>query len=109
MDPVSNADRLIQVLRQRLQDRSRTSTSSRKAPAGTRADGLVPLAPVAGGDERQFRRALVQNILVEHFGADLVNDARFQELVDRVTVSLERDENGAALLGRVAYDVRGER
>ena len=108
MDPVSNADRLIQVLRQRLQDRSRTSTSGRKPNAAARADGLIPLSPVAIADDRQFRRALIQNILVEHFGGHLVNDARFQGLVDRVTSSLEADQNAVALLDRIATDFRGD-
>lgn len=111
MDPVSNVDRLVHILRQRLAERSRPS-SARVAGASTRPDersapaGLHALAGVDAVDERQFRRALVQGILTEQFGAELINDAKFQQVVSQVSQALEGDEASSRLLGAIASELR---
>lgn len=110
MDPVSNVDRLVLLLRQRLREREgakgigrvRSGTTSRAERSGT----AQALAAIAGVDDRQLRRALIQGLLSEQFGARLVNEARFQQVVDRVVDALESDEEGVALLGRVTKDIR---
>jgi hypothetical protein len=109
LDPVSNVDRLVLLLRQRLADRARSAagareTGGRSPEAPTGADAVRALAAVDGVEERQFRRALVQSLLADHFGSDLINDAGFQQVVERVTETLERD--GEGLLSRVAVDLR---
>jgi len=113
MDPISNIDRLVLVLRQRLQEQARTSAHragerSRADRAEARGlDSVQALAGVEGVDDHQLGRALIQSILADHFGPELINDAKFQQVVDRVTETLEQDEGGAALLGRMVGELRG--
>jgi hypothetical protein len=107
MDPVTNVDQLVLLLRQRLAERSRTpgGAAPRKADAadahGPSVDPLRALAAVDGVDERQLRRALVQSILADQFGAPLINDAKFQQVVDRVAETIEAEPDAARLLGRM--------
>ncbi|MGE5566080.1 MAG: hypothetical protein ACM3YN_08000 [Parcubacteria group bacterium] len=111
MDPVSNVDGLVLLLRQRLLERSRTSASSQKdRKAGGRADAGVAsvqaLAAVDDLDDRQLKRALIQNILAEQLGRGLLNEARFQQVVDRVTDTIELDADASKLLSRLIGDLR---
>lgn len=111
MDPVSNVDRLVFLLRQRLLERSKTS-SARGGPQLSSAqrtggmDSIQALAAVESIDDRQLRRALIQSILAEHFGSGLINEAKFQQVVDRVTETLENDTTSAGLLSRVVSELR---
>lgn len=109
MDPVSNADRLVRILRQRLQERSRTGNrgaAGGQAESASRGSGLQALAAVAGVDDRHMRRSLIQSILTDQFGTDLLNDAKFQTVVDQVTETLEQDPQGARLLNRMVAELR---
>ncbi len=110
MDPVSNVDRLVLLLRQRLEERSRVIArqgGQRSVPAQPASiEGLEALAAVEAVDDRQFRRALIQSILAEQLGGKLINEAKFQQVVDRVAETLEADAASARLLDRVASDVR---
>lgn len=113
MDPVSNANRIAMLLRQRLQERSKTAASARGGRAEVRGpDDAQRKSPVRSADaieeldDRKLRRALIENILADQFGAGLINDARFQQVVDQVTEALEGDSGGAALLAKVVSDLR---
>ncbi len=111
MDPISNVDQIVLLLRQRLTERERAAgvRGERKAgvePAAQSVDALRALAAVENVDERQLRRALIQNILSEQFGAEMINDARFQQVVDRVTETIEGEADAARLLGRVTRELR---
>jgi len=115
MDPISNVDQLVLLLRQRLEARTAGSRSSKsgkangpKSPArdALGAGAVAALAAVDNVDDRQFHRALIQNILVEKFGAHLVNEAQFQQVVDQVSAYLETDEEASRLLARVTGDLR---
>jgi len=108
MDPISNVDRLVLLLRQRLAERS---TATRNSAAARRsspppADAVRALAAVEGMDERHLRRALIQNLLSDVFGQRLVNEAQFQQVVDRVTQTIEDDPDTARLLQRVVGDLK---
>jgi len=109
MDPVSNADRLVRILRHRLDQRSRAS--GRGAPSApsaqsSRSGGVQPLAAVADIDDRQMRRSLIQGILTDQFGTDLLNDAKFQHVIDQVIETLGENEQGARLLDRMVGELR---
>ena len=116
MHPISNVDRIVLILRQRLQERARASSAGRKegrAPAGSGGQGAAnpmetvqALAAVEGVDDRQLKRALIQGVLAENLGKGLVNDASFQQMVDRVTETLDRDPELGPLMARVAADLR---
>lgn len=111
MDPVSNVDRLVLMLRQRLETRDRTRGPARKADARAQqaAGGLAAaqaLAAVEAVDERQLRRALIQGLLADQLGPELLNAPRFQQVVDRVLGAIEADGSGRALLDRISAEIR---
>jgi hypothetical protein len=113
MDPISNADRLVLLLRKKLEERAKSTAGGRTAarssasvaapaePAGARA-----LAAIDGADERSLRRAVIQNLLADQLAPDLVNDAQFQQIVTRVTDTIEEDADAAGLLTRVVSGLR---
>ena len=112
MEPISNADRLVILLRQKLEERakagkagqagSKANVESPEEPSGVRA-----LAAIEGTDERQLRRALIQNLLADQLGPELLNDAQFQQVVTRVTDTIEDDPVATKLLSRLVADLRG--
>jgi hypothetical protein len=108
MDPISNVDRLVLLLRQRLSERSavasRGAAARRTQPAAP--DAVRALAAVEGMDERHLRRALIQSLLADSFGRQVVNEAQFQQVVDRVTQTIEEDPDTVRLLQRVVGDLR---
>lgn len=104
MDPISNADRLVRLLRQKLEERKRLEGA--KSPAAVsavqpRASGAA--ASIAGSlaragvDAPALRRAIVEQLLADQLGAGMVNDAKFQQLVDEVTRIMEADATIAQL------------
>ena len=113
MDPISNTDRLVLILRQKLLERSKAASRSRaggkpaagRPPAGS-LDSVHALASVDGVDDRQLRRALIQAILADQFGGELINEAKFQQVVDRVAETIAGDAESAKLLSRVIGDLR---
>ncbi|HEV7228452.1 hypothetical protein [Brevundimonas sp.] len=109
MDRVSNVDRLVQVLRQRLQEReaARRGTLSRTDSAAP-ADPLGAVRALAASqavDDREFRRFLIQNLLADQLGRTLTNDARFHQTVEQVLEVIETDEAARSLLERVVGDL----
>lgn len=107
MDPVSNVDRLVLLLRQRLHERDRSSKTNRKAREKKSAlSAATALAAVDSVDEYQLRRAIIQGILGDHFGSAVVNEARFQQVVDRVVLAIASDDDARALLDRVGADLK---
>ena len=113
MDPVSNVDALVLILRQRLEERARaqstTKTERLKAPeppfdSGVRS--VEALASLEGVSDHQLGRALIQSVLTEHFGADLLNEAKFQRVIDQVTETIEQEPDAARLLGRTLGELR---
>jgi hypothetical protein len=113
MDPISNTDRLVILLRQKLQERAKSASAGKsggmaKANSGAPAEpsGIQALAALDGVDERLLRRTLIQNLLADQLGPDLLNDAQFQQIVSRVTEAIEEDGDASQLLSRVVSDLR---
>ena len=113
MDPVSNANRIAMLLRQRLQERSRSAgaeRAGRREPPGAGETARKPPLSGAGAvgalDDRTLKRALIENILADQFGAGLINDARFQQVIDQVTDAIDADRDGAQLLAKAVADLR---
>lgn len=71
-----------------------------------RADPLRELACADGGPDRQPKRAMVQSILGDQFGAEVTRVAKFQQVVDRVTDALEVDAEPGRLLTRMTGELR---
>jgi hypothetical protein len=112
MDPISSADHIVLLLRQKLSERAR-ATSKDKAKVRQTDDAeaaqtpvVQRLASVEGVDEHQLRRALVQNLLTEQFGSSLLNDAQFQQVVGRVTDAIEGDDEASKLIAQVLSELR---
>jgi hypothetical protein len=113
MEPISNTTRLVLLLRQRLLERSANAaggkargSSAAPAPRSSALDTSQALAGVDGIDERQLKRALIQDILADQFGTEMLNQAKFQQVVDNVTATLEDDAGASALLANVVSDLR---
>ncbi len=110
MDPISNVDRLVLLLRQRLLERTKASgAAGRRAPTGTVSReplNIQALAAVEGIDDRQLRRSLIQGILSERFGEEMVNEPKFQQVVDRVADALSADSDGDALMTQITQALR---
>jgi hypothetical protein len=112
MDPISGADHIVLLLRQRLSERARAAAKdkakSRQAddPGAAQTPVVQRLASIEGVDEHQLRRALVQNLLTEQFGASLLNDAQFQQIVGRVTDAIEEDTEASKLIVQVLSELR---
>lgn len=113
MDPVSNANRIAMLLRQRLQERSRgaaAETGGRRDLPGAadapRKGALRGASAIDALDDRRLKRALIENILADQLGAGLINDAKFQQVIDQVTEAIDADADGALLLARTIADLR---
>lgn len=113
MEPISNVDRLVLVLRRRLEARTRSSASPKTDRTGRDEDSGLDavgktqkLAEAAEVDDRVLRRALVQNILTEHFGSAVLNEPRFQLVVDKVVEAISEDDAGAQLLAQLTQELR---
>jgi hypothetical protein len=67
---------------------------------------LAALAAHAGADDRTLRRTIVEQLLTDHLGADLANEPRFQQVVERVTDLLAENDELGGLLAEVMTEVR---
>lgn len=112
-DRISAADQLVLLLRQRLTEHGQAQRKGRGEsgrPASARQAGpahaIQALAAIEGLDDRVLKRAIVQNILAEKFGAELVNDAEFQQVVEKVVSTLGDHAGGSELLARLVREMR---
>lgn len=111
MDPISNVDRIVLLLRRKLEERARSARAGGSRPksealATSPVTGLGAIAAIEGVDERQLRRTFIQMLLADQLGANLVNDAQFQQVVTRVTEAIEEDAAASRLLSRLISDLR---
>jgi len=113
MDPISPADRLVMLLRQKLEERTRLQRGAAK-PTREGRDAVRPLEPsgiqalaaLEGTDDHSLRRAIVQNLLADQLGQGLLNDAQFQQLVSRVTDAIEDDPGASGLMRHLIAEIR---
>jgi hypothetical protein len=113
MDPLSNVDGLVLVLRQRLLERSRATAPERpgqKLNSGnkkqTSLDNVRALAGIHGVSDQQLGRSLIQSVLADQFGASVINEARFQQVVDRVAETMEAEPGAAGIMAQIVSDLR---
>lgn len=113
MEALSTADRFVVLLRQKLAERAQAKgASSKRASAVGRTAPTIPqraiseLAAHAGADDRALRRTIVEQLLTEHLGADLANEPRFQQVVERVTELIAADDQLGGMLSEVMAEVR---
>jgi hypothetical protein len=111
LEPISNVDRIVQLLRQRLSERNRAkseATTTRKGSGLTATQPSVTAALLAidGVDPKVLRRSYIQSLLSEQLGENLVNDARFQQVVTRVADAIEEHGGSRALLDQQIAELR---
>ena len=110
MEPISNVDRIVILLRQKLEERAKAAGGSGSAKEASGPPilpmGIKALAALGDLDPRQLRRTFIQTLLADQLGAQLVNDAQFQQIVARVTDAIEGDSDASRLLTRLLEDLR---
>jgi hypothetical protein len=113
MEALSTADLFVVLLRQKLAERAQAKAAPAKRSG--RADRAAPAAPhrpiaaltaQAGADDRALRRTIVEQLLTDHLGAELANEPRFQQVVERVTELIAADDQLGAMLTDVMAEVR---
>jgi hypothetical protein len=109
MDPISNADRLVRLLRQQLEQKAKAKKEKKSTVQQPvrQSDldyvrGITGAAAKSGLDDRQMHRMVVEHLLGEQFGADMVNEPRFQNIVDKVVDIMVEDPTISNLLLRVS-------
>lgn len=109
MKPVSNVDRIVQLLRQRLDEKDRRlagKSSDASAWEAAPPRGVEALAAVSDTRDRHLRRTFIQTLLADQLGIHLINDAQFQQIVSRVTDAIEEDQAAVRLLSRLIDDMK---
>lgn len=111
MEPISNSDRLVLLLRNKLEERAKAASSGRSAAklsgsAPVSPMGVHALAAIDWADERLLRRSIVQYLLADQLGPTLINDAQFQQIVSRVTDAIEEDTQASNLLTQTISELR---
>ena len=108
MDPISNADRFVIMLRQKLAERAlakQTAPTARTdAKFNTGNDAVRAIAgrtARAGAKDRKLQRTIVEQLLADRFGAALVNEARFQQIIDQVSELMASDPDLGDLFAEV--------
>lgn len=104
MTRISNNDQILLLLRQQLLRLSGEKPAQRASKAGNKVHTdkvavarLKALASVEEFGDDEFERTLVQGLLTDEFGEAIINDPRFQQLVDKVWKIIASDEQSRRL------------
>lgn len=92
MTRITNVDQVLMLLRQQLQQSSRTSRNARtgqtrSSSASRRQSSVDRLSTIAGLDtvsEDDVGRALIRAMLTDEFGEEVATDPRFQQIINEV-------------------------
>ncbi|MEZ0604644.1 hypothetical protein ACAX43_21160 [Paraburkholderia sp. IW21] len=119
MDSVSTLNQVMGLLRQQLAERNRsTERASPQKDASTRVSRPDPDSPgtremlaarvgtlrTGGiGDPARLSRSVIEWLLAREFGASIINDPEFQQMVDQVNESILGDAEGAASMKQLLF------
>lgn len=91
MDPLSNTDRIVRQIRRRLEERSKAEVKNRSTGAAkVQLHGPAAVNEIAGPiargglEDDKLQRLVIEQLLADQFGPKLVNDSKFQQIVDQV-------------------------
>jgi hypothetical protein len=108
---ISNSDHVLVLLRaqlERAKKAGQTLKSQSKAQVNVRQGPVSRVRSMALSDslsQNEFSRALVSGLLLEHFGEEIVNGAKFQAIVDEIVTQLRESETGSVLLRGAAQEL----
>lgn len=112
MTRISNNDQILLLLRQQLQRMSGEKQTRRAGSATAKRQAekaaVARLKALAGVEEfghDEFERALVQGMLIDEFGEGIINDPRFQHLVDQVWKIISGDEQSRHLFAEAKKEL----
>jgi len=109
---ISAADRIVLILRQRLEaherlcGKMRGQSTARTAGHSPEPQGIGALLRTDGIDDAVLRRAFLQSLLAEHFGQAFLNDAHFQQVIDQVNRAIAEDPATDTLLSGFLSELR---
>ena len=116
MTRITQADQIMQLLRQQLQrlgpngHAARASRTGKSAPQ--RQSPLTRIAAMAALDnlsDDDLARALIRALLTEEFGETLASEPKFARIVDEVHRMISEDTETARLLVRSLSQVKDMR
>ncbi|WP_271166301.1 hypothetical protein ACETKC_07545 [Brevundimonas intermedia] len=103
---MSAVDRLVLMLRQRLQARSRVRGGARPRAGASTAKSTLQALNLAEIEDAALQRVVIQSALLDHFGPEMMNDARFQQMVNRVVETIVADPSGRRLMDQATRELR---
>ena len=108
MDPISSTSPFTILLRQRLMERAKLAAKSETArtaeigsPQLASTLALSALIASKGLDDHDTHRALVEHLLATGFGDQMLNQAKFQQLIEQDTHTMEADPELSRLMTQV--------
>ncbi|MBC7768239.1 MAG: hypothetical protein H7124_05580 [Phycisphaerales bacterium] len=104
MTRITNADQVLLLLRAQLQrsEKQRRKETSRtnagRSERGRPLERLKGLIDEGRTPHAELARAMIAAVLADDLGEDVVNEPRFQAMVEQVWTTIERDPASSALL-----------
>lgn len=113
MDAISKADRFVILLRQKLAERAKaqqtahaTRLETKRLAENETVRAIAGRTARAGAEDRKLRRTIIEQLLADRFGSALVNEARFQQIVDQVSELMASDADLGDLFSEVLVEVK---
>lgn len=112
MTKISDSEHVLTLLRAQLERARKAARSGKAQPKGKAAIRQAPVSRVRSLalnedlSQGELARALVSGLLLEHFGEEVVNAAKFQGLVDEIMSQLQLSEAGKELVERATVELR---
>lgn len=113
MTRIANTEQVLLLLRAHLERTARQGRKNTKKVSSrdsVRATPLKRLREISDKEElpqEAFKRAIVQGLLAEELGEEVLNDPLFQKLVDEVHDRIKRDEDSNTLLDLATRQLAG--
>jgi hypothetical protein len=110
---ISNSDHVLILLRAQLERAKKAGRTDKAQPKKTSDIREGPVARVRSLalydnlSQVDLARALVSGLLLEHFGEEVVNAAKFQGLVDEIISQLGANTAGKELLDQATIELLG--
>ena len=109
---ISDVDHLMIVLRQRLAERIKRAaagkTDRQSSGQSPTSDAIGQTLSLEGVDDSTIKRALVHRLLADQFGSEVVNEPKFQGLVDQVEGALGENPTTNHLLNHVITQLKAD-